>query len=730
MANEIEIIVRGKESGLKKVDDEVKRIGDTAKGILTADFLQDAAAGAKKFIGSTIAAASDLGESVNAVQKIFGDSSKQVLAWGEKNAEAAGLSKRAFNEAIVPLGALLKNSGMSMDQVSDSTLQLTQRAADMASVFNTSVPDALEAIQAGLRGEADPLERYGVQLSAAATQAEALSMTHKKAAGELTNTELATARVNLIMKQTASTAGDFADTSDGLANSQRIAAAQIENAKAEIGQGLLPVMAKAAQVSGDVAKAFGSMPAPLQETAGVVAILGGGMVLLLPRLLAIKEALDMLRATSVGTGTALGALGRAGVVVTVLFAVYQGLEAIRRLGDEPAEALSKTERALSDFGRTGKMAGDVLGNMDWLLLLGTSSKTATEKINQLDKALADMAQNGQADAAAAAFDMLAEKMGQYGWTTDDLKKKLPEYAQVLGDTQRKTADAAAATDKAAESYDALAEGLKGAKNELDAVSSAFDTITSLDKTALSAADAQMQLAESIKKNGRELDIHTEKGNANRAAVLAMIEANIDSYEANIKAGMGAEEASRKYDEATASLEKQLRAAGFTGAQVDQLVGKYRGVPSKVSTLIATEGLTQAINDLADLLRQINGIPPRKTITVTAQIKYTEAQLIAKGTKAAGGPVGAAAAGGARPGGLTLVGENGPELLPLEPGTMVSPAANTASLLGRSGGGMVVFAPVFNINTLDPSAAGRSVYDALDEWTRSNGPLPSWMVPAA
>ena len=37
----------------------------------------------------------------------------------------------------------------------------------------------------------------------------------KKAAGELTNTDLATARVNLIMKQTASTAGDFADTTDG-----------------------------------------------------------------------------------------------------------------------------------------------------------------------------------------------------------------------------------------------------------------------------------------------------------------------------------------------------------------------------------------------------------------------------------------------------------------------------------------------------------------------------------
>ncbi len=60
----------------------------------------------------------------------------------------------------VPIGALLQNMGMGLDATADNTTKLTQRAADMASVFNVDVSEALGAIQAGLRGEADPLERF------------------------------------------------------------------------------------------------------------------------------------------------------------------------------------------------------------------------------------------------------------------------------------------------------------------------------------------------------------------------------------------------------------------------------------------------------------------------------------------------------------------------------------------------------------------------------------------
>lgn len=165
----------------------------------------------------------------------------------------------------------------------------------------------------------------------------------------------------------------------------------------------------------------------------------------------------------------------------------------------------------------------------------------------------------------------------------------------------------------------------------------LNTTLSLDQATLGFAQAQTALSESIKNNGRELDIHTAKGEANRAAILSTVSANIQAYQANIQAGISAEDAARAYDQNTAALEQQLRKAGLTTQQIDGLIGKYRNVPANVDTEIATKGLTEAINGLSDLIRQINGIPNYKRVNV--EVAYS--------TTGAGG-TSAGLAGGIRP----------------------------------------------------------------------------------
>lgn len=231
--------------GLKKnVSGLGKALGDVGKiasGVLTADLVKGGFQKLTGFIGDSITAASDLGESMNAVNKIFGESQKQILDWGKNNATSFGLSQREFNQLVVPLGAGLKNAGLDMDTVSSKSIQLTERAADMASVFNTDVGEALAAIQAGLRGEADPLEKFGVGLSAAKVEAHALAMTGKEVAASLTEQEKMLARVDLLMIQTSDTQGDFAATSGEVANAARIQQAKMEELQATIGTKLLPV---------------------------------------------------------------------------------------------------------------------------------------------------------------------------------------------------------------------------------------------------------------------------------------------------------------------------------------------------------------------------------------------------------------------------------------------------------------------------------------------------------
>jgi len=64
-----------------------------------------------------------------------------------------------------------------------------------------------------------------------------------------------------LMEQTEKTAGDFANTSDGLANSQRILSAQIENTAAKTGKQLAPALAMVTTALSDIVPVAGNMAA-------------------------------------------------------------------------------------------------------------------------------------------------------------------------------------------------------------------------------------------------------------------------------------------------------------------------------------------------------------------------------------------------------------------------------------------------------------------------------------
>jgi hypothetical protein len=229
-----------------KIGDSLKTIGKVALGVAAGGI---AAVGLALFkIGpSFISAASNLNEALNASKVVFGDASGYIQEFGKTAAETTGLSAEAFNQMAAQTGALLTNFGLGVHEAAEATTGLTQRAADMASIFNTDVSDAMTAVQAGLRGETEPLRRYGVDVSQAAVQAYALANGMVKAGQEMDNETKITARMALIYEQTNKIAGDFVNTSDGLANSSRIQQARWQNFKAELGGMFLPVMQKVQQ---------------------------------------------------------------------------------------------------------------------------------------------------------------------------------------------------------------------------------------------------------------------------------------------------------------------------------------------------------------------------------------------------------------------------------------------------------------------------------------------------
>jgi murein DD-endopeptidase MepM/ murein hydrolase activator NlpD len=209
---------------------EVAKYGAIAAGALTVAFGVKAAR-----------AASDLDESINAVNVTFGDAADSINALGVQSVKTVGLSRSQFNSLAVQFSNFATTVAGDGGDVGKVMGDLTGRAADFASVMNLDVAEAATLFQSGLAGETEPLRKYGIDLSAAAVEAHALATGIWDGTGELTEQQKVMARYSLIMEQTAKTQGDFANTQGSMANQTKILKSGFEDFAAAAGQALTPI---------------------------------------------------------------------------------------------------------------------------------------------------------------------------------------------------------------------------------------------------------------------------------------------------------------------------------------------------------------------------------------------------------------------------------------------------------------------------------------------------------
>jgi hypothetical protein len=193
------------------------------------------------FAKAAISEAADLEQSVGAVQTVFKQSGRQMLTWSKQAATAVGLSRNEFNELGTLIGSQLKNGGTAMDELAPKTNKLIGLGADLSSMFGGTTREAVEALSSALKGERDPIERYGVTLNQAKIDAEATALGFKKVGNSFDTQAQQAATLSLIYKQTADAQGNFNRETDTTAHKQQVLGARFDNLKARIGKGLLPV---------------------------------------------------------------------------------------------------------------------------------------------------------------------------------------------------------------------------------------------------------------------------------------------------------------------------------------------------------------------------------------------------------------------------------------------------------------------------------------------------------
>lgn len=661
------------------VDESIKKTGKSAARAKTDWSSMGAAitvAGGLAVVAlkKAVDAASDLNESTTKMRTIFGAASKDIEKFASTSATSLGMSKKAAMDAASMMATFGKAAGLSGKELTSFSTEMVSLSGDLASFYNSSPDEAMEAIGAALRGEAEPIRKYGVLLDDATLKNRALEMgIINNTKNALTPQQKALAAQAEILAQTSDAQGDFARTSDGLANQQRIAAAAMEDASAALGQALLPIVTKGAKAVAVLAEAFASLPAPLRDTVALLAGAGAAAALIGPSAVkavkGVKDLAGWVRNLTVATeaatvatdgltasSTRLAKVKTAGIFAGLAAAVVGAVVAMDALNNHMdniaaqkhaanVDALAKTYseaaaagKSLNDVVTTQSLGANIAGGGLKALLtqvqkFGPDAESAKDSLDALNKTMADA---GPIDAARM-YEELKTAAAGVGMSVEDLNALLPSY--IAGQKE-----AAGAAGEQSDAEKDKADALKAAN---DAQKKAIGLVTGYINAQMAAAGAadylvgaQDRLTEAHKKAKGGLEGNSKASIANRdamrsevGAVLANVDAKIQNAEASGKTTVEAYEiGNAALKKGRKHLEDAAVAAGYNKTEVKTLLDEYMKLPKDVKTQVEATGINTAKSYLDDLRAKLDSLP--KSVQISVHVADVQAAKRAAGVPGA------------------------------------------------------------------------------------------------
>ncbi|PXY04601.1 hypothetical protein [Corynebacterium striatum] len=299
--------------------------------------------------------AAEAEQSYGAVESIFGEHSAKINNLSKTAADSVGLSGREYREQASYMGAMLKNLGTPMEELGGKSADLVAMGADLAATFGGPTSDAVSALGAVLRGETDPIERYGISIKQADIKAKMAEMGLDGLTGEAEKQAQSQATLALLTEQSASAQGQFARETDTAAHKTQVAKAKLDDAKETIGTALLPVMALVTEAFAKVSEQVGKHPKLFLTLAGAVGTVAAAIVGISTVSSAVSALGGMAKIAAVagkamtGLKAAMAVLmGPVGLIVAGIAAVVAGLvlfftktETGRKIWASFTEALGK-----------------------------------------------------------------------------------------------------------------------------------------------------------------------------------------------------------------------------------------------------------------------------------------------------------------------------------------------------------------------------------------------------
>lgn len=493
------------QQGLQQVSGKVENLGSSLAKSLGGIAL---GAGILKFGSDSVKAAAQAEQAVGGVAAVFKGQASQIEKAAQGAAKSIGLSTSSYEQLATVLGSQLKTAGFN--DFASKTKELIGLGADLAAMYGGTTADAVEAISSLMKGERDPIEKYGVSMKQASIDAEVLALGLDTSTESAKQHAQAQASLSLLYKQTADASGAAAREQDSASARYQQFTATVENLEAAIGSALLPALSGLLEVAIDAAPAIQAigeavsgalafvlgLPAPILAAATALATLA---LLKGP----ISSLISVVKGFSFGK--LLTALG--GPWALAITAAVAGVTAL-------VMWFKSGEATVTDFSGA---VDEATGKLSALKLLDALPDTTTDDLRKAGIAASDYAKalaDGGPPAEALKKhlqDIVAadtfQSMTESGDAIDQVGEKGKAAAALLkqfgADGEQASLAVADAADKAKLATDGVTGGIKDMSAAAQASTAKLDAMNKLladpEGLAKAAVDSD-DLSTALKKS--------------------------------------------------------------------------------------------------------------------------------------------------------------------------------------------------------------------------------------
>lgn len=538
----------------------------------------------KQFHQMTVGA-SDLSETVNKTSVVFEDAFEDIDTFAKSAAKNLGTSRRQALDAAASIGLFGKSAGKSGKDLANFTTDLVQLSADLASFFNTSIPDAQAALSAALRGEMEPIRRYNVLLNDAALKSKAMAMGIYEGKGALTGQQKILAAYEEILSQTVDAQGDFARTADGYANSSRTLQANIQDLKDEVGTAFLPILENVTGVMANGVLKVNDLNKSTGGAIGTFTMFGTTAVALVGSLSLVAGMAIKVRTTLVDAEGNVNRLGRAAKVTSIFLgslAVAEAAgQAIQQLGGFAKESESRLNRLLAVIDRAPDDSAEITTAFAELAdQLKNADTGITAFWKQFGKAI--RIAGADTDAGRIAIEYLDEAFTQ-------IASKSPKLAQAIINSLAKQAQS---LDKTKDTYKDNMMLIGRYQTQLNEMKAAVEAVDNAQEEANEESEEDAELKRKQEEAARRLQ---ERLKRLRDAISGSI------LDAQRSANKVLEEARQKYDDYQRSVSDAIKSSySFAGALTAVRAAQGDSAAAAAQETAASEKLAAVKERLADV----------------------------------------------------------------------------------------------------------------------------------